>query len=130
MRIYIKVPDSLRQQLIREFKVSRVTVWSALNYLTGGEQPDSIRRYALDHGGAIEEKEFIPNCRTEHTGDEVVQTFAGGVQVRICSADGSVRLLEDGKEVDRYERVTLQAWGNLLWRAQSMSEKRIEEMSR
>jgi len=65
MRIYIKVTDSLRRKLASRFNVSKPTVWSALNYLTKSDLAEAIRQYALNHGGAIEEQCFIPNCRTE-----------------------------------------------------------------
>lgn len=125
MRTYIRVPDALRKELISKFGVSRPTVWSALNYLTAGDRPEAIRQYALQHGGSIEEQNFIPNCRTEYTDEEIVQTFAGGVQVRTDRNDGIVRLVQDGAVVESYEAVTLQAWGNILHRAQMMSQGRV-----
>lgn len=130
MRTFIKVSDPLRGKLIREFKVSRTTVWAALNYLTRGDRPDEIRRYALENGGSIEEKDFLPNCRTENTDEEIIQTFAGGIQVRISIKNSEARLLEDGREIEHYESMTLQAWGNLLYHAQCMSERRVKELSR
>lgn len=130
MRTFIKVSDPLRGKLIREFGVSRTTVWKALNYLTRGERPDEIRRYALENGGSIEEMGFLPNCRTENTDEEIIQTFAGGIQVRISIKNSEARLLENGREIEHYESMTLQAWGNLLYHAQCMSERRVKELSR
>lgn len=125
MRTYIRVPDALRKELIAKFGVSRPTVWSALNYLTAGDRPEAIRQYALQHGGSIEEQNFIPNCRTEYTDEEIVQTFAGGVQVRTDRKDGGVRVMQGETVVESYGAVTLQAWGNILHRAQMMSQRRV-----
>ena len=130
MRIYIKVTDSLRRELASRFNVSKPTVWSALNYLTKSDLAEAIRQYALNHGGAIEEQCFIPNCRTEYTDTEMIQTFAGGIQVRIDRQDGGVRLLNGEKELESYEPMSLRAWGNLLHHAQKLSEESIAKATK
>lgn len=128
MRTYIKVSDSLRNKLAQHFRISRVSVWSALNYLTHSKLSDEVRRYALENGGSIEEEDFMPNCRTEHTDDEIIQTFAGGIKVRMSKVNSEVTLFQDDKEIEHYEGMTLQAWGNLLYHAQTLSEKRISSI--
>ncbi|MGM9739833.1 MAG: hypothetical protein ACI3ZP_04440 [Candidatus Cryptobacteroides sp.] len=128
MRTYIKVSDSLRNKLAQHFRISRVSVWSALNYLTHSKLSDEVRRYALENGGSIEEEDFMPNCRTEHTDDEIIQTFAGGIKVRMSKVNSAVTLFQDDKEMEHYEGMTLQAWGNLLYHAQTLSEKRISSI--
>lgn len=130
MRTYIRVSDSLRRELVDRFEVSRTSIWSALNYLTNGDRPEAIRQYALSHGGSIEEQNFIPNCRTEHTQDEIIQTFAGGVQVRISRKDGAVALMNGDKVLEKYEPMPLQAWGNILHRAQELSEEAVAKAAR
>jgi len=125
MRTYIKVSDPLRRDLINKFKVTRASVWAALNYITRGGRGPAIRQYALEHGGAITEEDFIPNCRTEHTGDEMIQTFPGGIQVRISKVDSGAKILKEGKVTERYDAVTLQGWSNLLSHAQELSAKQV-----
>ncbi|MGN1155262.1 MAG: hypothetical protein ACI4TK_03725 [Agathobacter sp.] len=70
----------------------------------------------------------MPNCRTEHTDDEIIQTFAGGIKVRMSKVNSEVTLFQDDKEIEHYEGMTLQAWGNLLYHAQTLSEKRISSI--
>lgn len=125
MRTFIKVSDPLRRELIDKFKVTRTSVWAALNYITRGGNGPSIRRYALEHGGAIVEENFIPNCRTEHTQQEMIQTFPAGIQVRISKVDSSAVIYLDGKELERHDELTLMAWGNLLYHAQELSEEQV-----
>lgn len=125
MRTYIKVSDPLRRDLINRFKVSRTSVWAALNYLTREGRGPAIRQYALEHGGAIMEEDFIPNCRTEHTGDEMIQTFPGGIQVRISKVDSGAIILKKGKVAEHYDSVTVKSWSNLLCRAQDLSAKQV-----
>lgn len=130
MRVYIKVTDSLRRELASRFEVSKPTVWSALNYLTKSDLAEAIRQYALAHGGAIEEQNFVPNCRTEYTEDEIIQTFAGGVQVRMDRHKGDVSLMQGGKNLESYGAISLQAWGNLLYHAQKLSEESIAKATK
>lgn len=130
MRIFIKVTDGLRNEIVRKFKFSKVSVWSALNYLTNSAKAESVRRYALEHGGSIVEQDFIPNCRTEHTEEEMIQTFAGGIQVRMSKKNSDVRLLQDGAVQETYKGVNLQGWGNLLSHAQELSESRVAAAAR
>ena len=74
-------------------------------------------------GGRYVEEDFIPNCRTEHQNGSIIQTFAGGVQV-VTDTD-SIRILVGGSVVDRYKDVTVESWGNILARAQEISQKRV-----
>lgn len=130
MRIHIKVADNLRVELIEKFKLSKVSVWSALNYLTNSERAKAVRSYALAHGGSIVDEDFSPNCRTEHTQEEMIHTFAGGVQVRISKRNSSARVLIDGREQESYDEVTMDGWGNLMYHAQELSEHRVAEVSK
>ena len=130
MRIYIKVTDGLRNKIVQKFKFSKVSVWSALNYLTYSKKAEAVRRYALEHGGSIVEQDFIPNCRTEHTPDEMIQTFAGGVQVRMGRRNSDAWILQDGKVVEKFEAVTVQSWGNIMFHAQELSEARVAAAAR
>lgn len=117
-------------ELAEKFKLSKVSVWSALNYLTNSERARAVRNYAIDHGGALVDKDFMPNCRTEHTQDEMISSFAGGVQVRLSKIDSSARILVDDVVQETYEDVYLYGYGNLLYHAQKLSEQRVAEASR
>lgn len=127
MKTFIKVSDRLRKELMDRFNVTRAAVWAALNFLTRGGRGPAIRQYALDNGGFIVEEDFLPNCRTEHTLDEIIQTFAGGIEVRISKVDSSAAILCDGEVIERYDAITTQSWGNLLSRAQDLSAQQLEK---
>ncbi len=129
MRTFIEVPGSLRKEIMDKFDRSQTIVWRALNYVTDNKRAKEIRAYALEHGGAIIEKDFIPNCRTEHTQEEMIQIFPGGIQVRLAKTNGEVRLLQDDILKERFENITLRGWGNLLYQAQGLSERRISEIT-
>ena len=129
MRTFIEVPSSLRKEIMARFNRSKPIVWRALNYVTDNRRAKEIRAYALSHGGSIVEKDFLPNCRTEHTDREMIQTFSGGIQVRISKVRDDVQLLQDGRVLEHYGDMTLRAWGKLLYRAQCLSERRISEVT-
>lgn len=130
MERYIKVSDSLRNELAGVSTLCRTSVWAALNYLTNSDRAKDVRKYALEHGGVIVEKDFTPNCETSHTVDEIIQTFAGGVQVRLSKKDSHALILVDGKEEESYDSVSFTAWGNLLRHAQDLSEERVAKLAR
>lgn len=130
MTTYIRVSDALRKELSEVHNLSRVSVWAALNFLTSSERAEEVRKYALAHGGVVVDKDFTPNCQTEHTQTEIIQTFAGDVQVIVSKEDSHARVLVDGKEEESYDGLTMKGWGNLLRHAQDLSEARVGEAIR
>lgn len=130
MRQYIEVSPELRAWIREEFKVSDATVWRALGYLENRRnyeklKHERIRQFALEHGGRIVRKEYIPECSTEgSTRERLVHTFKNGVVVEVSLKDSSARIYKDNKVVRREKSVTLQGWGNLLYEAQELSNGR------
>lgn len=51
----IMLPNAERKALMTLFRVSNVTVWSALNYKTKSPLAEKIRQTALAKGGVIYE---------------------------------------------------------------------------
>lgn len=120
-------------RLCRMFGTSRVTVWSALNYVTNSELSEKIRRAALADGGTVEcrisvPENFIPNCRTDymHGGDgrvqRVLQTFSNGVRVEFDSDRCTAIILRGGRPVKTYEEVSIRDWGDIVFEAQSLAD--------
>ena len=122
MRTYIKVSDELRRQIWREFPVCKATVWAALNYITEGGRSGEIRAYALEHGGQVVDEDFEPNCLTEHSQDEMRQSFGGGVCVVLDKKSGAVTLQVPGEKEEVFRDLPIKAWGNVLARAQEISK--------
>lgn len=123
MRKYITVTPEMRDALVKKYKVSKTSIWKALAFITRNKRSEQIRNDALGMGGRYVEEDFIPNCRTEHQNGSIIQTFAGGVQV-VTDTD-STRILVGGNIVDKYKDVTVESWGNVLARAQEISQKRV-----
>lgn len=81
----------------------------------------------MDMGGRYTEENFVPNCRTEFLGSGGIrQIFPARVEVFL--EGGTAVILKNDKEQERYENVTLDGWGNILERAQHLSETGMFEV--
>lgn len=123
MRRYIKVDNEVRDQLMKNYNVTRQTIWEALSFITRNDRGNSIRKDALAMGGEYREENFVPNCRTEFHEGGMRQTFAAGVEV--VTEGNQMSLIILGEEVEHYDCVDLESWGNVLARAQGISDRRI-----
>lgn len=126
MRSYIKISGDLRALLRDNFKVTNKTIWQACAGLSDSELSRKIRQYALNHGGRwVTEVAFAPSCNTKHLSDgSFIQEFANGVSV--IFSNGRATILKNDNEVEIYEGVTLNVWGNVLSHAQAISEGNFE----
>ncbi len=122
MRSYIKLSPELRAEIVAEFGVTRQTVWEACAYLRDAQRSKDIRAYALAHGGQkVVEYNCVPKCGISHdSSGGFVQDFGNGVLVLFSRGIATIR--KDGRDVDSYEGITLESWGNLLMRAQTMAQ--------
>lgn len=130
MRSYIKVSNELRKELQEKFGKTRRSVYSALMYITSGDSANAIRAYALSHGGQYEEEDFIPNCKTRHEGDLMIQSFKCGVVVTLNKKEGSCVVTRNGAEVKTYDNLTMRGWSSVLADAQALSEKLVKASAR
>lgn len=127
MRRYISISEAARKSLIQKYKVNRRTIWEACSFITRNKRGDSIRRDAIALGGRYIEEDFLPNCRTEFFGSGGIrQTFPAKVEV-LLENDTAI-ILKNSRELERYGQVTLDGWGNILERAQRLSETGMFEV--
>lgn len=124
MSRYIKASLTLRNQLLKEFKCSRVSICNALNFRTFSPMAKKIRNRALACGGELMEPVFNPDCETRHTNDAIIQTFENGVMLMISKKDSSAELIRKGEVVKKYRNVTLDKWGFLMDQASLMANVR------
>lgn len=128
MRSYIKITGNLRALLRDNFKVTNKTIWQACAGLSDSELSRKIRQYALTHGGRwVTEVDFVPSCNTKHFSDgSFIQEFANDVFVIFSS--GRAAIFKNDNEVEAYEGVSLNVWGNVLLHAQAIAEGNFETM--
>jgi len=121
MRRYIKVSPTLRDQLCEKFGLTKMGIWKILNYVSNSSRSKDVRKYAIDNGGWLMEEDFIPNCKTEHTPTEVIQSFPGGVSVVISKIQNKGEIRKGDEIIEKIEDLRLSQWGTILFRAQQMS---------
>lgn len=102
-RIYLN--ESGMKKLREIFKVSHVTVWSALTYKTQSALAEKIRYVALSQLGGTASKDVQKAVECETTHEEVAktmtQTFGPRVKL-VYFKEGSVaRMYVDGKETKK-----------------------------
>lgn len=132
----ITLSKGKQARLCRAFGTSRVTVWSALNYVTNSDLARRIRKAAIAEGGVVEcrisvPEGYMPNCQTDYVRDgdgqvrQIIQTFSNGIRLEFDSReDGKCTavILREAKSVKAYEDVAIQDWGNIVFEAQSLAD--------
>lgn len=121
MRRYIKISQDLRAQLYKEYGLTKMGLWKILNYISNSSRAKEIRQFAINNGGLLMEEDFIPNCKTEHTPTEIIQSFPGGISVVISKVQNCGEIRREGETVEKLEDLRLSQWGTILYRAQQMS---------
>lgn len=127
MRKFISVNAETRKHLMEKYQVTSQTIWEACSFITKNKRGNDIRKDALAMGGRYTEENFIPNCRTEFLGSGGIrQIFPARVEVFL--EGGTAVIMKNDKEQERYDNVTLDGWGNILERAQHLSETGMFEV--
>lgn len=120
MKKEIRVTNAVRDQIMKEYGVTRQSVWAALNFITRGERPTAMRKDALALGGRYVEENFIPTCSCQHTENGIIQTFAAGVVLTITQGDAVIT--KNDKEIARYDQIDVAGWGAICAQAQRLAE--------
>ncbi len=121
MRKYIEVSPELKKQIHQKYGLARMSLWRILNYVSNSSQAKEIRLFAINNGARLMEENFIPNCKTEHTPTEMIQSFPGGIRVVISKVQNRGEILKGDEVVEKIEDLRLCQWGTILFRAQQMS---------
>lgn len=134
---FIDLPNSKKAQLSRLFKVSRQTVWAALNYVTNSELAKKIRKVALNNGGIVKNnmqtpEGFIPNCQTEYIHEHgevvgIIQTFPNGVRVEFENSKQKAIISCGSEVIKKFTNVVMNDWTRIVYDAQSLSDSLNEE---
>lgn len=112
MKKYIHVTSEDRRFLAKAFGVSSVTVWKALRFEQDTETIRKIQKLACERGGIV--MAVIPVAETLHDHDNVIrQYFPNGALLEISKNDTTAVLTFEGKEVKRYDNVTLDNIGGI-----------------
>lgn len=102
-----------KREIIKMFKVSRVTLWSALTYKTESKVADMLRAAALQRGGVLINGDGAsePNLKFDTYFNEVphemVQVFSPRVRIVANLEHGGVVLMADGKVVKSFKTLQI-----------------------
>lgn len=130
MRIYIKVNEKLRNNLVGIYGLSRMGIWKALNDLSNSEKSVKVRLHAMANGGKMVQEDFLPTCKTVHREDgSLVQEFRNRVIVKIDPVERAITISRGEEELERFDGVTLKTWANVLKLAQAYADGNIDNIS-
>lgn len=118
----ILVTDELKKKLAELNRVSRVTVWHALNYHTNSRQAQAIRKQAIMLGGIVVGE--TPDFTTQfHTAEKLmVQTFTSRVKIVAELIEGGLlKIYVDEQVVETYESPTMAQLPAIQQNAQNLA---------
>ena len=128
---YIALHRDIKKRLEREFNVSHVTIWSALNYITKSTLSTNIRKAAIKYGGVVVNgrtpEGWQPNCeiKWEHKDNkpyESIQTFSNGIKLRLNWQSGKADIMHQDEVIETHKLMMMTEWHNILYRAQIMND--------
>ena len=122
MRKYISINSKIANELASKYGITTRAVWMAVSFLTKNKRGDNIRRDAIAMGGEYREEDFIPNCQTSFENGLMRQRFAAGVEVVL--EGNRLSILAPERQDECYYDVDMNSWGNILAKAQRISEER------
>lgn len=123
MRTYIRINDEVRREILADFGITDRALWKILHFLSGSNRADSIRQFALSHGGTLVTERTFNTSTVFHdkAAGTMVYKFPNDVAVVISKKDSSAVIQRYGAEVEKYESLDTSGWGNLLFRANEIS---------
>lgn len=114
MTKYIHLPSEVKKEIERTFKVSKATLWNALNYMHYSSKAKMLRAAAIQRGGVIYDPTRChpgvrPNCVTTfETADNTMnQQFGNRVLLVADLTTGDVVTYVDGIAASKAENITL-----------------------
>ncbi len=128
MEMHIYLPAADKKELQRIHRVSRVTLWNALNFVHNSPKAKAIRAGALRRGGILidpyEDGPRPNQITTFETADNTMtQVFSDRVFFVADMKDGSVTIYVDGEPEDRFEDVTMKGLAPIIRQAQQLANK-------
>lgn len=122
MRKYISINRKIANELANKYGITTRAVWMAVSFITKNKRGDNIRRDAIAMGGEYREEDFIPNCQTSFESGIMRQKFAAGVEV--VMEGNRLSIIVPERQDECYYDVDMNSWGNILAKAQRISEER------
>lgn len=104
VRRQIEVSQKTRQELVKLFKTSSVSIWRALSFRDNSQTSKKIRKVAQEKGGVI--IMLLPAIETIHDADNFMrQYFPNDVMIEADKNNSHVDLLKCGEIVKSWDNV-------------------------
>lgn len=125
MKKQILLPPSVLRELRETFNVGRNELWRALNYERNSNRANTLRKAALERGGLIytgvkAPKGFLPLVETKFDAETMYQFFGNRVELRLNKATNESKIIIDSVEVARFNDMTTESWGDVLYSLQQI----------
>lgn len=125
MKKQILLPPSILRELRETFKVGRNDLWRALNYERNSDRANALRRAALERGGLIytgikAPQGYIPPVETKFDSGMMYQFFGNRVELRLNKETNEARIIIDRIEVAKFNDMTTESWGDVLYSLQQI----------
>lgn len=104
VRRQIEVSQKTRQELVKLFKTSSVSIWRTLSFRDNSQTSKKIRKVAQEKGGVI--IMLLPAIETIHDADNFMrQYFPNDVMIEANKNNSHVDLLKCGEIVKSWDNV-------------------------
>lgn len=121
----ITVTKETRENLVKVFNTTAVSVWRALSYRDNSEQSKKMRCYAMQQAGSQTLCE-TPEIETVHDSDGYMrQYFPGGVMIEVNKGNGDCTLLKKGATVKCWPCITIQQLTEIQAKAAQMCGSKV-----
>lgn len=126
----IFLPVEIKKEIIKSFKTTKETLWSALNFKTDSNFARMLRAAAYERGGVLypdpkRVSGFLPQCETVFNTSEKTMVQSFGVRVKLIAnlSNGELSLFVDGEQKSTFDNPKLNELSGIQATAQNLAEE-------
>lgn len=124
----IFLPVEIKKEIIKSFKTTKETLWSALNFKTDSNFARMLRAAAYERGGVLypdpkRAAGYIPQCETVFNTSEKTMIQSFGIRVKLVGnlSNGEVSLFVDGEQKAMFDNPKLNELSSIQATAQNLA---------
>lgn len=126
----IFLPVEIKKEIIKSFKTTKETLWSALNFKTDSNFARMLRAAAYERGGVLypdpkRAPGFTPQCDTVFNTSEKTMVQSFGVRVKLVGnlSSGELSLFVDGEQKAMFDNPKLDELSDIQLTAQNLANE-------
>lgn len=124
----IFLPVEIKKEIIKSFKTTKETLWSALNFKTDSNFARMLRAAAYERGGVLypdpkRTAGYIPQCETVFNTSEKTMIQSFGIRVKLVGnlSNGEISLFVDGEQKAMFDNPKLNELSSIQATAQNLA---------